>query len=855
MSGPTKTSRYLSKMEVIKRDGRREKVSFDKIIQRIEKVCEELNLKRINPIEIAKDTVQGIYDGITTEELDFFASNKCAEKIMDDPEYNKLAAGLCISNLHKTTSDNFMEVTDKLYNNLDNVGVPNPLVTKEYYDAVKNNIEKIQSALQYNRDYAFDFFGVKTMERAYLIRLKTHNIITDNKTKTVGNGVPEEEKMRMKFGRIIERPQHLFMRVAIGIHGEDIDRAIETYDLVSMRYFTHASPTLYNAGSPNPQMSSCFLLGMADSIEGIFRETISDVSLISKWAGGIGIHIQDIRAKGSLIRGTNGTSDGVIPMIKVLNATARYVNQGGRRNGAIAVYIEPWHADIYDFCDLRKNTGTEELRARDIFLALWVNDIFMERVKADEMWSLMCPDECPKLTTTYGDEFNQLYTMYEREGRFKKQVKATDLWFHILSAQIETGMPYMTFKDNINGKSNQINVGVIQSSNLCAEICEYSDPDETAVCNLASICLPTFIETDKNGHKSYNYEKLCEVSKVATRNLNKVIDLNYYPIEKARKSNMKHRPIGLGVQGLADVYAILDMPFDSEEARIVNKKIFETIYYGALCASCELAKVDGYYTTFPGSPFSEGKLQWHMWGLTEKDLLMNWDWNSLIKDIIKYGTRNSLLTALMPTASTSQLMCNNEAFEPYTTNMYTRTTLAGEYMIINQHLVEKLIDQGLWTKEIREEFMFDNGSIQKIDEIPHYIKEVFKTAFEMKAKPIVQQSIERGPFVDQSQSMNLFMGEPDFDMLTSSHFYSWKNGLKTGMYYLRTRPAVNAIKFGLDPDIIKRIETKRKIVHKGYDDDDDDDDDNAKSVLKTTVAKKVNNRRDDDLKECEMCSG
>ena len=857
MSGPSKTSRYLSKMEVIKRDGRREKVSFDKIIQRIEKICEELDLNRINPIEIAKDTVQGIYDGITTEELDFFASNKCAEKILDDPEYNKLAAGLCISNLHKTTSDNFMEVTDKLYNNTDGMGNQNPLVTKDYYDTVKKHIDKIQSALQYSRDYYFDFFGVKTLERAYLIRLKTYNIVTDGKGKT-GNKQQDEDKMRKKYGRIVERPQHLFMRVAVGIHGDDIERAIETYDLMSQRYFTHASPTLYNAGSATPQMSSCFLLGMADSIEGIFRETISDVSLISKWAGGIGIHIQDIRAKGSLIRGTNGTSDGIIPMIKVLNSVARYVNQGGRRNGAIAVYIEPWHADIYDFCDLRKNTGAEEIRARDIFLALWVNDLFMERVENDDYWSLMCPDECPGLTTTYGEEFNKLYCKYEEEGRARKRVKATDLWFHILSAQIETGMPYMTFKDNVNRQSNQKNIGVIQSSNLCSEIVQYSDPNEIAVCNLASLCLPTFIEKDNFGRRFYNYDKLFEVSQVVTKNLNKVIDLNYYPIEKARRSNMKHRPIGLGVQGLADVYAMLDMPYDSEKARQVNKKIFETIYFGCLTASCDLAKRDGHYETFPGSPFSEGELQWHLWGLSENDLLMDWDWASLIKDIKKYGTRNSLLTAIMPTASTSQLMGNCEACEPFTTNMYTRTTLAGEYIVVNQHLVEKLMDLGLWTKEVREEFMYDNGSVQKIIEIPKEVRDIYKTAFEMRAKPIVQQAIERGPFIDQSQSMNLFMSEPDFDMLTSSHFYSWKHGLKTGMYYLRTRPAVNAIKFGMDPDAIRRIQNKRgELKNKETRDSDSDSDD----VDPRRISEIENDHqtfsgnRDDALKQCEMCSG
>jgi ribonucleoside-diphosphate reductase alpha chain len=611
---------------------------------------------------------------------------------------------------------------------------------------------------------------------------------------------------------------------------------------------------------------NCFLLGMDDSIDGIFK-TISGAGKISKWAGGIGIHISNIRALGSLIRGTNGNSDGIIPLVKVLNSVARYVNQGGRRNGAIALYIEPWHSDVFSFCELKQNTGAEELRARDIFLALWVPDLFMKRVRDGGYWSLMCPDECPGLADVYGEEFEKLYLQYEEEGRYKRRVKAEDLWYHITSNQIETGMPYMLFKDNANRQSNQKNLGTIKSSNLCSEIIEYSDADEYAVCNLCSICLPRFIETDTNGNKSYNYDKLLEVSKVCTKNLDKIIDINYYPVPEAERSNMKHRPIGIGVQGLADVYCMLDLPFDSAEANTINKKIFETIYYGALLASCENAKKKGAYSTFKGSPFSKGQLQYHLWGLTEEDLLMGYDWKSLVNDIKKYGTRNSLLTAVMPTASTSQIMTNNECIEPYTSNLYTRTTLAGEYIVVNKHLIEKLISLGLWTKEIQEEFFFDNGSIQNIKVIPDEIKEVFKTAYEMRTKPIIDQAIGRGPFIDQSQSMNLFSNEPDFDMLTKSHFYSWSNKLKTGMYYLRSRPSVDPIKFGLDPDARNRIKKKRSgYTSNSSDDESEEENDNRDPRRiseieinhgsgKTQTFKSSRQKRADNYLECDMCSG
>lgn len=1199
----------LTRMEVIKRNGSRERVSFDKIIRRIEGICEKLMLKRIDPIDISKDTIQGIYNGITTEELDFFAAQKCAEKIIDDPEYNNLAAGLCVSSLHKSTSSDFMEVTEKLFRNTDSEGKSASLVTQEYYNAVKNNINRINAMIDYERDYLFDFFAIKTLERAYLIRIKNDKKeITNSEPNNKKNKSSKKEKtMLKKYGRIIERPQHMIMRVAIGIHFNDMDSVKETYDLISQQFFTHASPTLYNAGSLYPQLSSCFLLHMGDSIEGIFK-TLTNSAYISKRAGGIGIHISEIRAKGSIIKGTNGTSDGIVPLARHVNTLARYINQGGRRNGAISLYAEPWHPDIYDFCDLKKETGAEELRARDVFLALWIPDLFMKRVAERGKWSLMCPNECKGLVDSYGDKFEELYIQYENEEKYVRQVNAEDLWFHILEAQTETGTPYMLYKDHCNNKSNQKNLGTIRSSNLCvtgdtkiltdeghkeiitlvgqkvkiwngrtwsnvivnktginkellqitfsngvtlkctpehrfylqttygskkyikkeahelikndkllkwklphsieinnkdefkypythgffcgdgttfdnyaktkkypklylygekkqlldyiakdswtinvdcdrydiilpkdiakkfiipfntsletrlkwfegycdadgtiavnntneslqitstefdflssirlmlqtmgveskvtlnkkeryellpdgknglkkyrckeiwrllissnglyhlhtlgfspkrlkfnarnpqrnaeqfvrvesvikldakedtycftefdrhmgmfngilagqcAEIIEYSDDEETAVCNLASICLHRFIETDPETNELfYNFDKLCQVAQVVTKNLDKIIDINHYPTPEAERSNMRHRPIGVGVQGLADVYCILDLPFDSEEAQILNKKIFETIYYGCVKASNELAKTKGRYQTFEGSPFSEGKLQYHLWGLTEKDLLMNWDWLGLIESIKKHGMRNSLLTALMPTASTSQIMNSNECFEPFTSNLYTRTTLAGEYVIVNKYLVEKLISMGLWTKQVKDEFIYDNGSIQNIASIPDEIKDIFKTGYEMRTKPVLDQAIGRGPFIDQSQSMNIFSNEADFDSLTSSHFYGWENGLKTGMYYLRSKAAINAIKFGLDPEVIRKIEKKRKKLDKlnqdydneniSYQDSEDhsfdseSDSDDPRRIneidehLNTNSQKKT---RADMYKSCDMCSG
>lgn len=819
----------LMQRNVVKRSGEKEPISYDKVTQRIQRICEQLNLKNVNPYEIAQVTIGAIYDNITTEELDIFASAKCAERISIHPEYNKLAAALCASNLQKITGSDFMKVTNELYNNTDFLHKKNSLISEEYYQNVIKNIDQIQAKLDYSRDYSFDYFGIKTLERSYLHRIVSHN--NNNNT----------DSLNKKYGRLVECPQHMFMRVALGIHHDDLEMAFKTYDLMSQRYYTHATPTLYNAGSEHAQLASCFLLGMNDCLKDIF-ETISDISSISKWAGGIGVHVTDVRAFGSLIRGTNGKSDGIIPMIKVLNSVSRYVNQGGRRNGSIAVYLEPWHSDIYKFCELRKATGAEELRARDIFLALWIPDLFMKRVEKKQKWSLMCPDECPGLTKTYGDEFEALYEKYEKEKRYRSQIDAEELWKHIMAAQLETGVPYIAYKDHVNRKTNQQNIGVIQSSNLCCEICEYSDQDTISVCNLSSICLPAFLEkeTDVNstnfGKLVFNYDKLSEVAQVATKSLDRVIDRTYYSIEKSQKSNSLTRPIGLGVQGLADVYLKLEIPFYSDEAALINKKIFETIYYGSLKASIKLAKLKGPYPMYQGSPFSKGILQWHMWGLTQQDLLKNWpsvkesdkkemfnitkdnsvhggwDWAKLIEKMGKHGVRNSLLTALMPTATTSQIMNCNECFEPITSNLYRRTTLTGEYVIINNVLVEKLIELGLWTPELREELIYDKGSIQKIEEIPKYLKDIFKTSFEMQMKPVIKQSIDRGPFIDQSQSMNLFISEPDTGKLHNAHFYGWKGGLKTGMYYLRSRPAVDPLQFGLDPLSIRRIEIKRGII-------------------------------------------
>ncbi len=1128
-----------SYMNVIKRSNVKEPVSFDKILRRIEVLCTQLNLTRINAFEVTKDTINGLYDGITTEDIDHYAATNCSDKIRDDPQYDKLATALCVSRLHKMTDSDFMIVTQKLYDN--------ELITVDHYNFVKENIEALQIVLDYSKDYDFDYFGLKTLEKSYLQKVKVDSI-----------------------HRIIERPQHMFMRIAIALNMNSVADLQETYKYLSDRCFIFGSPTLYNSGSKYPQLSSCFLLKMEDNLESIL-DVVKECGLISKRAGGIGIGVSDIRASGSRIVGTNGQSTGIVPMIQVLNWLGRYINQGGKRNGAIAIYIEPWHADVFAFCELRSNKGNEEERARDIFLGLWIPDLFMKRVEEEGMWSLMCPNECPGLTNVYGDEFEKLYIKYEDEKKYRKQIPAKDLWFHILSQQIETGMPYMLYKDHINKQSNQKNLGVIKSSNLCvsgetyiltdkgqliikdvvdqevnvwngeewskvtvrktgvdtklikvklsngveikctpehrfyivggarhqkkimtqadqlklndnlikydlptvklavsendmkyaythgffcgdgttydnysktekypkvflygekklllphientsytenveedrynvtlhkdmkekffvplnqslnvtlrwlegycdadgtiakngtneslqitsiekdfllkikltlqvigidskvtknkdarkvlmpdhkggkkeydckeifrllissnelyklsklgfapkrlkfderipqrdasqfikvvgidkidvhedtycftepkrnmgmfnglltgqcAEIVEYTDETEIATCTLSSICLPRFVE-DNDGELSFNYEKLKYVAGIVTRNLNSVIDTNLYPVEKAKSANLKHRPIGVGIQGLSDVYCMLGLPYDSDEARIINRKIFETIYYGALCMSNELAIKYGHYETFHhngGCPFSKGLLQWHLWDLDESDLLMGFDWNTLIESIKKYGTRNSLLTTVMPTASTSQIMGNTESYEANASNVGNRTTLAGEFTVINKHLVETLIELGLWNKNVQNELLYDKGSVQNIECIPQYVKDIYKTAFELQNKPILIQSIERGPFIDQTQSFNMFCKVPDFDKLSSAHFFGWKGRLKTGMYYLKTQPAVDPINFGLDVEVINKIEKRRNIINN----------------KKNNVEPVINNRI---FKACDECAG
>lgn len=774
----------IGKMQVIKRNGSYEEVSFDKVIKRITTLCGRLNIKRIDPTFVAQKAISGIKNNITTHEIDHYTSVICADKISEDPEYDKLGVGICISRLHKMTSNNYMDAVTYMYNNIDKDGRPNPLVTSDFYNYTVKHIDRIQEALNNNHmnDYNFTYFGFKTLEKSYLNRVKWfHGQYYEN-------------------GIIVERPQYLWMRVAIALN-DDIDDVIATYNALSNKYFIFGSPTLFNAGSPSFQGSSCFLLYMGDSLENIL-DTIKKIGLISKRAGGIGVCLSDIRAKGSLIRGTNGQSSGIVPLIQMLNWEGRYINQGGKRLGAIATYIEPWHADVWQYCELRLNRGKEEERARDIFLALWVNDLFMERVRKNETWSLMCPDECPGLTSVYGDDFKELYTKYEKEKKYKKQINAVDLWHHIIASQIETGMPYMLYKDNVNKKSNQSNIGVIKCSNLCSEIVQYSSNDETAVCNLSSLCLPRFME---NGE--FNYEKLIEMTKLVVTNLNNVIDKNKYPIQDAKDSNLKHRPIGIGVQGLADVYYMMRIPFDSDEARIINRKIFETIYYAALSQSIELAKKYGKYETFDGSPFSEGKTQIELWN-KQDSLLMGYDWESLISDLKKYGSRNSLLTTIMPTASTSNIMGNTEACEPMSANIYTRQTSAGEYTILNNFMIEHLIENKLWDNDMRKEILYDRGSIQNIERIPLHIRNIYKTAYEVKNKPIITQSAERGPFIDQSQSLNLFCKTPDFRMLTSAHFNSWEQGLKTGMYYLRIQIS-GTDTFGLDTDDKNKIRQRK----------------------------------------------
>ena len=751
-------------MKVVKRSGRKEDVSFDKITARVKKLCYGLNSDFVDPIEIAKKVIQGIFDGVSTSDLDNLAAETAATMATIHPDYALLAARIAVSNLHKNTKKSFSQTMEQLYAYIDPATNDRAnLISDETIEIIRKHGVLFDSAIIYDRDYGFDYFGFKTLERSYLLRAN---------------------------GKVVERPQHMLMRAAVGIHGEDVESAIETYNLMSEKWFIHATPTLFNAGTPKPQLSSCFLLTMTDdSISGIF-ETLARCAKISQSAGGIGLSIHNIRAKGSYIKGTGGTSNGIIPMLRVFNDTARYVDQGGgKRKGAFAIYLEPWHADIYDFLELKKNHGKEEMRSRDLFYALWISDLFMERVKENGDWSLFCPNEAPGLCDTYGGEFEALYHKYESEGKARKVVKAQELWFAVLESQIETGTPYILYKDAANKKSNQKNLGTIRSSNLCTEIMEYTSKDEVAVCNLGSIALNKFVQ---NGE--YDFAKLEEITRVLTRNLNKVIDINYYPIIEARNSNMRHRPIGIGVQGLADAFILMRMPFDSPEAKKLNKDIFETIYYAAVSESCVIAEREGAYETFQGSPASEGLLQFDLWGVTPSN---RWDWATLKERVKKFGLRNSLLLAPMPTASTSQILGNNECFEPYTSNIYTRRTLSGEYIVVNKHLLNDLIGLGLWNDDMKEKIMQRNGSIIDIQEIPQHIRDLYKTTYEISQKVIIDMSADRGAFICQSQSLNLFVENPNFSKLSSMHFYAWQKGLKTGMYYLRSKAAVDPIKFTL----------------------------------------------------------
>ncbi|MGE0567209.1 MAG: ribonucleoside-diphosphate reductase subunit alpha [Bacteroidia bacterium] len=753
-------------MFVIKRDGTKESVKFDKITGRIQKLSYGLDPSHVDAILVAKKVIDGVYDGVTTSELDNLAAETAASLTVRHPDYALLASRIAVSNLHKNTIKSFSKTIKALRNYIDpKTGLKASLIAEDVYEIIQKNAHILDSSIIYDRDFGYDYFGFKTLERSYLLKMN---------------------------GKIAERPQHMIMRVAVGIHKEDIESAIKTYNLMSERWFTHATPTLFNAGTPKPQMSSCFLLQVKeDSIDGIY-DTLKNCAKISQSAGGIGISIHNVRATGSYIKGTNGTSNGIIPMLKVYNETARYVDQGGgKRKGSIAVYLEPWHADIFEFLDIRKNHGKEEMRARDLFTALWIPDLFMKRVEEEGDWSLMCPNECPGLSDTYGEEFEKLYTKYESENKFRKQIKARELWAAIIEAQIETGNPYMLYKDAANSKSNQKNLGTIKSSNLCTEIIEYTSPDEVAVCNLASIALPRFV--DDNGE--FDHDKLFEITYVATINLNKIIDRNYYPIPEARNSNMRHRPIGLGVQGLADTFILMRYAFDSPEARQLNSEIFETIYFAALTASKDLSMAEGPYETYEGSPISQGIFQHDMWDVTPSS---RWEWDVLREEIKKHGVRNSLLLAPMPTASTSQILGNNECFEPYTSNIYTRRVLSGEFVVVNKHLLRDLVKLGIWNDNLKSKIILANGSIQDIPEIPENIKEIYKTVWEIKQRSIIDMAADRGAFIDQSQSLNLFIQDANFAKMSSAHFYAWKKGLKTGMYYLRTKAAADAIKFTVD---------------------------------------------------------
>lgn len=787
-------------MKVRKRSGKLETISFDKILKRVKSIGNECKIK-LNFTSFVMKVIDQLYDGIPTAQIDELTAEQCASLSIQHPDYNILANRITISNYHRNTNNSFFSVMDQLYNFQDVHGNHHPLINKNFFDIVTKYSSEFDNMIDYERDFLIDYFGFKTLEKSYLIKY---------------NGKP------------IERPQHLWLRVAIGIHGENLDKVKTTYDLMSQKYFTHATPTLFNAGTPNPQLSSCYLISLEeDSINGIYN-TLKDCAQISKYSGGIGLHIHNLRASGSHIRGTNGKTDGIVPMLRVFNSTARYVNQGGKRNGSFAIYIEPWHVDIEKFLDMKKNHGDEEMRARDLFYALWVSDLFMERINANKTWTLMCPDECPGLSDVYGDKFKELYCKYESEGKGKQTINARDLWFKILDSQMETGTPYLLFKDAANLKSNQKNIGTIKSSNLCTEIIEYSDSKESAVCNLASIALSMFVNDDK----TFNYDKLHEVTKIVTDNLNKVIDINFYPTEKTLRSNMRHRPIGIGVQGLADVFALMNLSFTSSEATNVNKLIFETIYHAAVERSMEISKERcdlietakkegrycengilsllnkyehhlelksfcGAYSTFEGSPISQGIFQFDMWNVSPSN---RYDWDKLRTEIKQFGIRNSLLVAPMPTASTAQILGNNECFEPFTSNIYTRRTLAGEFIIVNKYLMKELIDLKMWNEEIRKSIIANNGSIQHIIGIPEHVKDKYKIVWEIPMKTLINMAADRGAFICQSQSLNLWMEEPNYKSLTSMHFYSWKSGLKTGIYYLRRKAKHQAQQFTIEPD-------------------------------------------------------
>ena len=755
-------------MQVINRNGEREDVRFDAIKEKLAVLAEGLDTRWVDVDLVTKTTIEGLYDGVKTSELDQLAAETAAALASHHPDYSRLAARICIDDLHRSTKDNFSEVIDDLRTFVDpESGKHAPLISEEVHAIIMANAERLDAHIDYGRDHNYDYFGFKTLERSYLLRLN---------------------------GEVAERPQHMLMRVAVGIHHENIDRALRTYDLMSKGYFTHATPTLFNSGTPMPQMSSCFLLTMQDdSLNGIY-DTLKQCAMISKSAGGIGLSIHHVRAKGSYIKGTNGSSNGIVPMLRVFNDTARYVDQGGgKRKGSIAIYLEPWHPDLLEFLDLRKNHGKEEMRARDLFYAMWTPDLFMKRVEADADWSFFCPNECPGLQDVHSAEFEALYASYEAQGLARKTMPARHVWDKIVEAQIETGTPYMLYKDAANSKSNQQNLGTIRSSNLCTEIIEYTAKDEVAVCNLASIALPRFVDMDKG---AFDHNLLYDVTYHATGNLNRVIDVNYYPVEEAYNSNMRHRPIGLGVQGLADTFAMLDLAFESDAARQLNKEIFETIYYAACCASLDAAKAEGPYSSFAGSPASEGKLQFDLWGMNDHS--GRWDWDQLKDEIVQHGMRNSLMVAPMPTASPSQILGNNECFEPFTSNLYVRRTLSGEFIVLNKHLVRDLIALDLWSVSMKDEILRHKGSIQAIPTIPEHLRVKYKTTWEIKQKRVLELAADRGAYIDQSQSLNIHMVDANPAKVTSMHFAGWRLGLKTGMYYLRTKAAADAIQFTVE---------------------------------------------------------